>query len=293
MDQAQGLRRLIDKRAADRRPLRIVATASGKGGVGKTMVSSNLAVLAARDGKQTLVVDADLGLANVEIALGIKPEYHLGHLLEGSVDVTSVLAEGPHGIRVLSAGSGVQHLTHLDDAQKLRLVSALDLLEDAFDFVVVDVSAGIGDNVLFFAGGAQETVLVVNAEPTALSDAYAAVKVLSQQAGVKYFDVVVNPVATEQAAREVYDRLARVTDRFLDASIRYLGYIPYDETVRQAVMARVPVVDAFPHGKASRALVDVSLRLSSWGAPADTDGGLKFMWQRLFRDATDAVEAQP
>ena len=177
MDQAESLRQMLaDRHAA---PVRVIATTSGKGGVGKTNISSNLAVLAAKSGKRVLIVDADLGLANVEIIYGITPKYHLGDLLDGKVTMEEVLATGPGGIRVLPAGSGVSSLTQLDDAQKLRLMTGLDAVEDAFDVVIIDTGAGIGENVRFFVGGAQEALLVVTPEPTSLTDAYASVKVLS------------------------------------------------------------------------------------------------------------------
>jgi flagellar biosynthesis protein FlhG len=288
VDQAQSLRELVSNRSPARPPLRIVAITSGKGGVGKTHVACNLAVLAARAGQRVLVIDADLGLANADIVLGIAPHHHLGHLLEGAAPVDDVLAEGPEGVRILAASSGVQELTRLDDTQKLRLVTALDVIEDRFDLVLVDCAAGIGDNVLFFAGAAQEALLVVSPEPTSLTDAYATVKVLSQQAGVERFAVIVNPVPTEAHGREVYGRLTRVTDRFLTARVAFLGTVPRDENLQRALMAQRPVVELFPRSPCSRALLDLSKRLLERPPPASLQGGLKFLWQRLQREATSA-----
>ncbi|MFM2153894.1 MAG: hypothetical protein RL199_2329, partial [Pseudomonadota bacterium] len=159
MDQAQSLRNLMQPRA-EPSPLRVVAVTSGKGGVGKTNLSANLSVLAAKAGKRVLVIDADLGLANVEILLGLSPRHHVGDLIDRSVALENVLTNGPHGVCVLPAGSGVQTLTSLDDDQKMRLIHALDPLEDRFDLVIVDTGAGIGDNVLFFVGAAQEAILL-------------------------------------------------------------------------------------------------------------------------------------
>jgi flagellar biosynthesis protein FlhG len=296
VDQAETLRQLIaekpgsdDGAAKARSPLRVIAVTSGKGGVGKTNVSTNLAVLAARMGKRVLIIDADLGLANVEIVLGLKPRYHMGDLLDSSLSIDEVLVEGPHGIRILSAGSGVQGLSRLDEAQKLRLVSALDPIEDRFDLVIVDSGAGIGDNVLFFVGAAQEALLVVSPEPTSLVDAYAVVKVLSQQAGVRHFNVIVNPVVDELPARDIFYKLTAVTNRFLSANVRHLGYIPRDENLHRAIMAQRPVVDIFPRSPASRALGLIAEKLFNEPQPQFLDGGLKLMWQRLFREA----QAQP
>ncbi|HEX7625037.1 MAG TPA: MinD/ParA family protein [Anaeromyxobacteraceae bacterium] len=288
MDQAERLRELVRGRAPGAAPLRVVAVTSGKGGVGKTHVACNLAVLAARAGRRVLVLDADLGLANADIVLGVAPHYHLGHLLEGSVPLADILAEGPEGVRVLAASTGVQELTQLDDQQKLRLVSALDEIEDRFDLVIIDCGAGIGDNVLFFAGAAQEALLVISPEPTSLTDAYAAVKVLSQQAGVDRFSVVVNPVPTEAHGREVFGTLTRVTDRFLTTRVSFLGHIPRDENLQRALMAQRPVVDLFPRSPSSRALAEIARRLLDRPPLPSLPGGLKFLWQRLQRESASA-----
>lgn len=288
MDQAERLRELVRGRAPGAPPLRVVAVTSGKGGVGKTHVACNLAVLAARAGRRVLVLDADLGLANADIVLGVAPHYHLGHLLEGSVPLDDILAEGPEGVRVLAASTGVQELTQLDDQQKLRLVSALDAIEDRFDLVLIDCGAGIGDNVLFFAGAAQEALLVISPEPTSLTDAYAAVKVLSQQGGVERFSVVVNPVPTEAHGREVFGKLTRVTDRFLTARVSFLGWVPRDENLQRALMAQRPVVDLFPRSPSSRALGDIARTLLERPPPPSLPGGLKFLWQRLQRETARA-----
>jgi flagellar biosynthesis protein FlhG len=267
--------------------LRVIAVTSGKGGVGKTNVSANIAVLAARAGKRVLIIDADLGLANVEIIFGVKPKHHIGDLLEGRAGLDDVLIEAAHGIRILPAGSGVQSLSVLTDEQKMRLVAALDPVEDRFDLVIVDTGAGIGDNVLFFVGAAQEALLVVSPEPTSLVDAYAVVKVLSQR-GVRNFHVVVNPVVDELPAREIFYKLTGVTGRFLDANVRHLGFIPRDENLHRAIMAQKPLVDLFPHSPASRALGIIADKLLNEVTPRTIDGGMKLMWQRLFREASPA-----
>jgi flagellar biosynthesis protein FlhG len=289
VDQANGLRELVEKSRPSGAPLRVIAVTSGKGGVGKTHVSCNLALLAARTGRRVMVLDADLGLANADIVLGVEPHRHLGHLLDGSAPLQDVLAVGPEGVHVLAASTGVQELTRLDDAQKLRLVTALDYIEDQFDLVIVDCGAGIGDNVLFFAGAAQEAILVVSPEPTSLTDAYATVKVLSQQAGVEHFQVIVNPVPTEAHGREVWERLTRVTDRFLGARVSFLGHIPRDENLQRALMAQRPLVQLFPRSPSARALQALADKLLVRAPPPALQGGLKFLWQRLQREAAPAA----
>jgi flagellar biosynthesis protein FlhG len=285
VDQADSLRHLAAQGRLARSPLKVFAVTSGKGGVGKTNIAANLAVQVAKTGKRVLIIDADLGLANIELIFGLKPRYHLGDLLDSGRPIEEVLVQGPHGICLLPAGSGMQNLTHLDDAEKRRFMSSLDPIEDLFDVVFIDSGAGIGDNVLFFVGAAQEAILVVNPEPTSLIDAYAVVKVLSQQAGVRNFSVVVNTVVDEMAARGIFHKLTTVTNRFLDVRLRHLGYVPRDENFHRAVMAQRPIVDLFPSSPASRALADVAQRLFEGGPATQLDSGLKFMWQRLLRES--------
>lgn len=289
MDQAENLRLRVaggkSPAASSVEPLRVMAVTSGKGGVGKTMLSANLAVLAAKRGKRVLVIDADLGLANVEIVFGVKPKRHLGDLLTPDIAVDDVLIEVRPGIHILPAASGIQQLTQLSEGEKLRLFTALDGLSDRFDLVIIDSGAGIGDNVLFFVSIAQEIVLVVTPEPTSLVDAYAAVKVLSQQMGLKDFGVVVNSVVDEMAARDVFQKLCTLADRFLSVRIRHLGYITRDENVHRAVMAQKPIADLFTNAPATRALTQIAERLFSMTPPMMVDGGMKLMWQRLFKEA--------
>jgi len=287
VDQANSLRQLAAKGKIAKAPLKIYAVTSGKGGVGKTNITANLATSMARAGRRVLVIDADLGLANTEIILGVKPRYHLGDLLERNLNIEDVLVEGPAGVMLLPAGSGVQELSQLTAQQKMRFVEALDPIEDSFDVVLIDSGAGIGDNVQFFVGAAQEAILVVSPEPTSLVDAYAAVKVLSQRAGVRTFNVIVNPIVDELAARGVFQKLTAVTSRFLEAKVRHMGYVPRDENLQRAIMAQRPVCEMFPASPSARAIACVAARLMEerFQPTTGVEGGMKLMWQRLFRDA--------
>jgi len=284
MDQAHTLRNPSDLNRATATPLRVISVASGKGGVGKTFCAVNLAILAAKRGHRVLLIDADLGLANVEIILGIRPRYNIGDLIEKDLSIHEVLASGPFGVRVLAGGSGFTRFTQLGDADKQKLVHALEPLDETFDMVIIDSGAGIGENVLFFAGAAQENILVLNREPTALSDAYATVKVLSKEAGVKDFQILVNDVPSDIEARRVFGALTTVTERFLTARLHYLGSIPSDPTVREAVLRQSPAVESFPQSAASHSLAQIAETLLA-NPPKEPDlGGLKFLWQRLLRE---------
>ncbi len=288
MDQAQTLRQMVT-RTLPASDMRVIGVTSGKGGVGKTNLTTNLAVLAAQAKRRVLILDADLGLANVEVMFGITPRYHLGHLLDGSATLDQVITPGPHGISIISAGSGVQSLTKLSDEQRIGILHALDPLEDRFDLVLIDSGAGIGDNVLFFVGAAHEALLVVAPEPTSLSDAYATVKVLSKQAGLEQFNVVINQAADELSARNIFHKLTQVTSRFLTAKVEYVGYVPRDASLQWAVMAQQPVLDLYPRAPSSLAIAQLGKTLLSRPNSQPVDGGMKFFWKRLFRETMNAV----
>lgn len=280
VDQARGLRDVVQRRRAAAPPPRVIAVASGKGGVGKTHITVNLAILAARAGRRVLIVDADLGLANADIVLGVTPTHHIGHLLDGSAGIEDVLTHGPHGLRILGATSGVQELSRLLPEQQRLLLAALQPLEGRFDLVLIDCAAGIGENVVFFASAAQEVLLVVTPEPTSLSDAYATVKVLSQQAGVSRFLVVANQAADFQG-RDVFRRLSQVSERFLEARLSYLGEIPRDENVASALRSNQALVERFPSSIGSRAFAAIDAALSAGAPPEPLLGGLGLFWQTL------------
>jgi flagellar biosynthesis protein FlhG len=227
-----------------------------------------------------LLIDADLGLANVEILYGLTPKHHLGHVLDGNVPIQEALAHGPDGVRVLSAGSGVVELSQLDETRKMSLMSSLESLQDNLDLVLIDAGAGIGDSVRFFAKIAQEALLVITPEPTSLTDAYATVKVLSKDSGVPLFNVVVNQAPTESQAKEICSKLGDVVGRFLDTRLRYLGWIPRDHNLHRAVMLQRPLVSVFPHSPASRAVALLTEALFNTPVRTGSDGGLRFIWNR-------------
>lgn len=287
MDQASSLRQLAAAGRIARTPLKVYAVTSGKGGVGKTNITANLATVMARAGKRVLVIDADLGLANTEIIMGVKPRYHFGDLITRGLHIDEVIVECPGGAMLLPAGSGVSALTHLTDEQKMRFIESVEPLENMFDIVLIDSGAGIGENVLFFVGAAQEAILVVSPEPTSLVDAYAAVKVLSQQAGVRTFNVIINPIVDEMAARGIFQKLTAVTGKFLEAKVRHMGYVPRDENLHRAIMAQRPVCEMFPSSPSARAIAVIAARFmeDKYANDGTGGGGLKLMWQRLFRDS--------
>ncbi len=231
--------------------VKTLAVASGKGGVGKTNVVVNMAVAASKMGKKVIILDADLGLSNVDVLMQLSPRYNIQHVLSGEKSLADIMADGPHGIKILPASSGVQELTSLDEFQRLKIMEEFDAYTGNFDLLIIDTAAGISENVAFFCVAAQETVIVTSPEPTAMTDAYALIKVLFTRYQEREFSIVVNSVKSPEEAFEVFKRLVMVTGKFLNVSLNYLGYIPFDGSIRKAVRAQRPFVDMFPSSDAA------------------------------------------
>ena len=261
--------------------MQVIAIASGKGGVGKTNIVANLAIALQRRGKRVVVIDADLGLANLDTLLGLNPHATLRQVLRGECSIKEALVEGPAGIRIVPASSGYEDLTHLSDGQRLTLLDQVDSLDGDFDVLLIDTGAGISANVCFFATAAQETLVVVTPEPTALTDAYALIKVLSTRYAEHHFSVLVNMARSEFDARKTFTQLTRVAERFLQVNLRWAGYVPYDPEVPEAVRRQQAVIDLAPATQATRALDGLAERLCATPSHARAKGGLQFFFRRL------------
>jgi flagellar biosynthesis protein FlhG len=260
--------------------VRVIAVASGKGGVGKTNVTANLAVALARRGLRVWVLDADLGLANMDVVYGIRPTWTLEHVVRGERRLADVATHGPEGVRLVPGASGDAALTTLTPAEQLRVLEEVDALDGELDVLLIDVASGISSNVLYFAAAATETLVVTTPEPTAIADAYALVKVLATRWGRDSFPVLVNMAAQAADAEGAFDRLGSVARRFLGVRLESVGWVPYDEAVPRAVRAQTPVVLASPVAPATRAIVAVADRLVAGSQPGVT-GGLQFFFRRL------------
>lgn len=264
----------------------VLSVTSGKGGVGKTNLSVNLAYTLQRMGKRVLLMDADLGLANVDILLGLAPEYNIFHLVYDEKNLEQVLVRTEYGFSILPAASGVPEMLKLSTGQKLELIEALEPLGQELDILIVDTGAGIGDNVIYFNLAVQERILVLTPEPTSLTDAYAAVKVLHNQHGVQKFRVVVNMAADPKQAKQTFQRLAAACDKFLDGvSLDLVGSLPHDPAVRKAVARQVPFCHALPSSTAALAMKKIAENILSWPQTAKTDGNIKFFWKKLLFNA--------
>jgi flagellar biosynthesis protein FlhG len=282
MDQTATLRQAMAIKAPDH-GVRVVAITSGKGGVGKTNVTANLAVALAHLGRRVMVLDADLGLGNLDVLLGLTPVFSLADVLSGQQRLRDVVVPGPGGITVLPAGSGFQNLTSLTDQQIRKLQSEMDELQEQTDILLIDTGAGIGRNVTSFATMAQDIIVVACPEPTSLTDAYALMKVLSTEYSERRFRLLVSMTRTPTDGRDVYRKLSLVAERFLHISIDFLGSIPFDPRLTEAVCQQRPLVELYPQSKAAQAFLELAHDLAEWPLPESPKGGLQFFWQSLLR----------
>ena len=287
-DQAKTLRDLNSHRHNGppqkvEAPTSVYSITSGKGGVGKTAVVANLAYMLASMGKKVLILDADLGLANIDVVFGISPLYNLNNFFSGEQELQQIMVDGPLGIKILPAGSGIQNFTNLDSRQKLRLLDGLDAIQNHFDFVLIDTEAGISENVTYFNTAAQEIVVITTPEPTAITDAYALMKLLSTQYHEKNFNLVVNQILNEDDALDVYRKLTMVANRYLDISIDYLGSIPDDRQMVESIRKQKVISELFPQSKITQAFRQLAGRICSEPTQAVPKGNLQFFWKKLLQ----------
>ena len=290
MDQASGLKQMLsnmvghivpaaavpgDHQASSllanasvaRRHCRAIAVAGGKGGVGKSTVAVNLGMSLSMAGREVMLLDADMGLANVDVMLGLTPSRHIGHLLDGECTLEELLLPAPRGLQVVPAGSGTRRLAQLNNGEHAAIIRAFDELARPPEFLLVDTAAGLSDNVTMFAAAASEVIVVVCDEPASLTDAYGLTKVLSRDFGVRRVRMVANMVRNEGDARALHQKLARVSDRFLDVVIDFAGWVPHDERLRQAIRRQCAVVDLWPSSQSALAFKKMAGAVDKWAEP--------------------------
>ena len=280
--QADTLRRAMGKRQSTM-PSKVLAVSSGKGGVGKTNVVANLALALTRKGNRVLIFDADIGLNNIDILLGLAPHYPIGHVFNGEKTLEEILVEGPRGLKVLPASNGWQELTTLDNEKKMILLEELDRLMNDYDYLIFDTGAGISSNVTYFCSAAHETLLIATPEPTSHTDVYALIKVLFQKHNQKKFQLIINSVKSEREALEIFRRLTDVADRFLShVSLDYFGYILYDENVTRSVRQQKPMVELYPHSQMSQCILRLSEKVIENRNHLPEEGDRPFYWKNVF-----------
>jgi flagellar biosynthesis protein FlhG len=266
---------------SDQQGIRVISVTSGKGGVGKSNVVSNLAIALSAQGKKVLLIDADLGLGNLDVLLGLSPVYNLNHVLNGEKSLAEILIDGPAGIKIIPAGSGIQEFTSLGQHEKLKLLDELDMLEEQFDIMIVDTEAGISENVTYFTVAAQEIIVVVTPEPTSITDVYALIKLLATRYSEHHFKVLVNMAKDSEDALEVFRKLANVAGRFLDISLDYLGCVVKDEKVVEAVKRQKAVTELFPESEAATCFATLAKRVIENTRKTRLKGNIQFFFRRF------------
>ena len=277
-DQADGLRRIVNPK-----PVKIIAVSSGKGGVGKTNVSVNLAVSLAKQGQEVLVLDADLGMANVDVLLGLNPAYDLSHVMRGERTLEEIIVEGPSNIKIIPASSGMGNMANLSQAEQMGLINAFSDLSCAVDTLIVDTGAGISSTVTNFCRASQDIIVVVTDEPASITDAYAFIKVMSKNYNVGKFHVLANMARDPHEGRELFMKLSKATDRFLDVILTFMGTIPYDEKLRKSIQHQKAVVSAFPRSPSSLAFKRITKQVNNWPDETGSNGQLKFFVERMIQ----------
>ncbi|MDX1451892.1 MAG: MinD/ParA family protein [Oleiphilaceae bacterium] len=262
-------------------PVQVIAVTGGKGGVGKSNVSINLALALAEKGRRVVVLDADLGLANIDVLLGLTAKRNIADVISGECSLREVMVEGPMGVKIVPASSGTQKMVALNPMEHAGLINAFSEIAQDLDVLIVDTAAGISDGVVSFLRAAQEIIVVVCDEPTSITDSYALIKLLNRDYDMYRFRVLANMVKTQEEGRHLFSKLTNVTERFLDVALQYVGSIPYDEAVKKSVQRQRAVLDAYPRAKASMAYRSLAQKADSWPLPSTPRGHLEFFVERL------------
>lgn len=282
MDSSKKVHNRTQKTGTTGSGVRVISVTSGKGGVGKSNVVANLAISLSMQGKRVLIIDADLGVGNIDVLLGLSPHFTLNHVLSGEKRLKDIIIPGPAGIKLVPAGSGVQEYTSLGHSERMRILEELDELEEEFDVVIIDTEAGISENVTYFNTAAQEIVVVVSPEPTSITDVYALIKLLATRYNERRFKVLVNMVRDTRDALLVFSRLSHVTSRFLDISLDYIGCILWDERLVDSVRSQRAVVDLFPESKSSHCFFKLARHMEEHATSTRVKGNIQFLFRRNF-----------
>ncbi len=284
------LRAMEPQRRIGAQPVLTVAVTGGKGGVGKTSVSVNLATACAAAGKRVLLLDGDLGLANVDVFLGLSPRYTLAHVLSGEHTLEEIIVATPQGFQIVPGASGVTDMANLGAAEHLGLVRAFSTLASNLDMLIVDTAAGLSHSVMQFSQAAQHVLVVLCDEPASITDAYALVKVLSRSHGVRRFRVLANMTRSPGEGSALFEKFERVTARFLDVVLEYVGEIPDDPSMRRAIREQRPVVECYPSSPSGRAFKKLAHKADTWPVPPGPRGNLEFFVERLVQRPATQLE---
>ena len=275
------------------KPVKVIAVSAGKGGVGKSNVSINLSLALAQKGKSVLLLDADLGLANIDIMLGLYSRYNLSHVIQGSCSLADIMLTGPHDIKIIPASSGSDYMTELSAAQHAGIIDSFNGLTDDFDYMIIDTAAGISDTVLSFTRSSEEIIIVVCDEPTSMTDSYALIKIMNKRYERSQFHILANMVRSPREGRDLFNRLFRVAEQFLDVRLDYLGAIPFDERVHDAVKKQKALMIAYPDCNAAKAFQQIANKVGDWPMTRSLNGNTSFFLERLLVNSRKDASSQP
>lgn len=265
------------------KPMRVIAVTGGKGGIGKTTISVNLAISYAKMKKNVLLFDADLGLANVDVMLGLKPKKTLHDYLNGSCSLQDICITGPHGLRIIPAASGIQKMAELSLTESTELIRSFSTLTEDIDVMIIDMASGISNQVIDFTHASQDILVVICNDPASLMDSYAVIKILHQKYGRQRFGVVVNKVTNMQEGYDVFSKFQHVIAKFIHVNMNYLGFVPNDDYVAMAARERISVVDKYPLSQSAVALNSLCHGISHWQEDESVMGGIHFFFERLIQ----------
>ena len=271
---------------------RVIAISSGKGGVGKSSIAVNIGISLAKTGAKVCLLDADTGLANANILLGLTPEFSLEHVLYGAKPIEEVMLDGPHGLKIIPGANGISECVSLHPRQQLRLTRELSRIEGDFDFLLIDTAAGIAETTLDFISAAHHTLVVITPEPTSLTDAFSLIKLLKRRRSKLQFHVVVNMCSSISQAKEVFNRFRAAVDKYIGVQSDYLGYLRRDESMRVAVELQSPVTMFADTDPSCRSFTRLAADLDQVTRAVPHTESFSGYWQRQFRDRRSGTDLQ-
>jgi len=296
IDQAETLRRMVKQRQIEEGftppSCKVITVTSGKGGVGKTNLTVNLSIAFALKNKRVLILDADLGLSNINIVIGLvpPPKYNLFHVISGKKDITEILADGPCGVKVITGAVGVTRLSNMSPQKRNQFLANLTGLFDSFDLIIIDTSAGISSHVLSFILAANEVILITTPEPTAIADAYGIIKATASKKNDINMKLVINRINNIMEGKKVADKIVNIAGQFLNVQVENVGYLLDDPLVAKAVREQQPFFLAYPRSKAANCINHIRNKLSNCPDDSFEYGGITRFFKRLLGSNGDEKE---
>lgn len=262
--------------------IKVIAITAGKGGVGKSHISINLAISLAKRNKKIMLLDGDLGLGNLDIMLGLHSEYDLSHVLAGTCALNDIVVQGPHGISVIPASSGCNRMASLSSIEQVGIINAFNELTNEIDYLIIDTATGISETVLGFTRSSQHVMVILSDEPASLAKTYGLIKVMHQVYGWKRFYVLANMMDNARDGLRIFQKLDTLTEQFLDVYLEYIGALPFDARVREAAKQQQVVLSAFPDSPFSNALEQLATKVALWPTYNQSSGNTRFFMERAF-----------